>query len=390
MWWYLLPVGVMAGALSYTLVRSAATGKGTGAKSEADHPDPDAVFPPPPNFWAYVVRWSEIFENAEADLPPVALPPAPPSTATTVERIEAVVTPSRLTGLTGMAVVGAIVWQATHPYFFAELLQVILLGAFVGIGTNWLAIKMLFRPLEPRFGLQGVIPANRDRIIDSIAGGVARNLLDRDTIRQAVHDSNIVRGSIDELVVGTKRLVESERFRGDVTELVREAVVAFIRNNQFRKQVLAVVTRLAQLLPSQLGPLPKAVEKALTGLFERVVKDRGEDIIAAIENNIQASVRHLGDQAIVWLEQLPEGIDERRAELEAVITESVARRAGGFDIESIVREKLSAYTAADLERLLLAATDKHLAKIQYFGWILGALAAPTARGLEFAIRWLAQ
>ena len=63
---------------------------------------------------------------------------------------------------------------------------------------------MLFR------SFQGVIPANRDRIINAIAGGVARNLLDRETIRKAVHESNIVQGSIDEVILGIKRLISGE------------------------------------------------------------------------------------------------------------------------------------------------------------------------------------
>ena len=57
------------------------------------------------------------------------------------------------------------------------------LGALIGFGTNWLAIKSLFRPLRPRWyslGWQGVIPRNRDKLADNISKVVGTDLLARD------------------------------------------------------------------------------------------------------------------------------------------------------------------------------------------------------------------
>ncbi|NKB71250.1 MAG: DUF445 family protein [Candidatus Latescibacteria bacterium] len=56
------------------------------------------------------------------------------------------------------------------------------LGALIGYGTNFLAIKSLFRPLRPRWyslGWQGVIPRNRGRLAHNIARVVGQDLLAR-------------------------------------------------------------------------------------------------------------------------------------------------------------------------------------------------------------------
>ncbi|RMF12090.1 MAG: DUF445 family protein [Candidatus Dadabacteria bacterium] len=385
-WWYLIPAGIVAGSVTFSLIRGATKKKDTDGETDPhEHPEPHALVPPPPDVWAYLVRWSRIFSDAEDEVRALPQPDEAPveAAAPPPHRL----TPSNLTlGTLGIVTILTI-WSGLSPSTPVEILQTIFLGALVGIGTNWVAIKMLFRPLEPRFGFQGVIPANRERIIDAISRGVAQNLLDRETIRRAVHESDIVRTSIDELIVGVKRLIESERFRGDITELIRDATIAFIRNAQYRSEVLSMLARVAELLPRQIT-MPRVLERALSNLFERLVRTRGEDIIAAIENNIQAAVRHAGDKIIEWLEQLPEGFEERRIEIEAALTDAIAHRAASFDIEGIVHDKLEAYTAEQLESLILSATDTHLAKIQYFGWILGALAAPAVAGIEQLVQWL--
>ena len=62
-------------------------------------------------------------------------------------------------------------------------------GAGIGLFTNWLAIKMLFRPLAERrlFGLRipftpGILPRERQRIASSLGDTVAIDLLDEATI----------------------------------------------------------------------------------------------------------------------------------------------------------------------------------------------------------------
>ena len=59
-----------------------------------------------------------------------------------------------------------------------------LVGAIIGYITNWIAIKMMFRPLKPikLFGFKlpftpGIIPKNKERIAKSIGIAISDNLL---------------------------------------------------------------------------------------------------------------------------------------------------------------------------------------------------------------------
>ena len=55
-------------------------------------------------------------------------------------------------------------------------------GAGIGYATNWLAIKMLFHPRKPRFGLQGLLPRRQGEIADSVGRIVATELLSVDSL----------------------------------------------------------------------------------------------------------------------------------------------------------------------------------------------------------------
>jgi hypothetical protein len=78
----------------------------------------------------------------------------------------------------------------TQPLWFLFLVPPAV-GALIGLFTNWLAIKMLFRPLEARYllGLRipftpGILPRERERIAESLADTVANDLLTQDSVEE--------------------------------------------------------------------------------------------------------------------------------------------------------------------------------------------------------------
>ena len=73
-----------------------------------------------------------------------------------------------------------------------KLIAMPLVGGAIGWVTNWLAIRMLFRPRQPwrvlGFRVQGVIPQRRDELARRVANAIERDLFSHDDIRQAVRD----------------------------------------------------------------------------------------------------------------------------------------------------------------------------------------------------------
>ncbi|MDK0736535.1 DUF445 family protein [Clostridium perfringens] len=73
-----------------------------------------------------------------------------------------------------------------------------LIGAVIGYITNWLAIKMLFRPREAKyiFGMKlpftpGLIPKEKSRIANKVGETVGTHLLNSDSLSKALKDDKI-------------------------------------------------------------------------------------------------------------------------------------------------------------------------------------------------------
>jgi len=55
-------------------------------------------------------------------------------------------------------------------------------GAFIGWITNVIAIKLLFHPYTGRFGIQGLLPKNKDETAKRLGKIVKEHLLDNETL----------------------------------------------------------------------------------------------------------------------------------------------------------------------------------------------------------------
>lgn len=68
--------------------------------------------------------------------------------------------------------------------------MLVLIGGIIGYVTNKVAIKMLFRPINPirigPFVLQGVFPKRKDKMAESLAQTIEKELLNKDQIIQQI------------------------------------------------------------------------------------------------------------------------------------------------------------------------------------------------------------
>jgi uncharacterized membrane protein YheB (UPF0754 family) len=71
-----------------------------------------------------------------------------------------------------LGVVQTVLWALTH-----EPLVLPVFGAAIGLFTDWLAIKLVFFPREPSFGLQGIFQRRRDEVARQYGELVAREVM---------------------------------------------------------------------------------------------------------------------------------------------------------------------------------------------------------------------
>lgn len=92
-----------------------------------------------------------------------------------------------------------------------------LVGAFIGWGTNYLALKMLFRPVHPvRIGpwsIQGVIPRRQDALARNLGEMVERELVSHHDLTKALTDPAILE-AIKPLIRAEARRFSEERLPG--------------------------------------------------------------------------------------------------------------------------------------------------------------------------------
>lgn len=137
----------------------------------------------------------------------------------------------------------------------------ILIGALIGWITNYIAIKMLFRPYKPiNFGLfkiQGLIPKRRHQIGESIAETVQNELISVEDIVEKLENSNM-----DEEM---------------------EAVIDKILEERLEKEIIAKFPMLAMFLN---GSTLKKIQNSI----KNAIMDNKDEIIGfffqALENNV--------------------------------------------------------------------------------------------------------
>lgn len=142
-----------------------------------------------------------------------------------------------------------------------------LIGAIIGWFTNFLAVKMLFRPRRPRrilfIRFHGLIPKRHHEIAVSVGEIVERELINHDDLRRAVDTPGFKKTVIDFLdsklddVLQTKLKTLSPL----ITSFVSPALIQSIRN--------AILNELVKHLPELMDQVFSSLEKEVN--FKQMV-----------------------------------------------------------------------------------------------------------------------
>ncbi|MCK4259339.1 MAG: DUF445 family protein [Halanaerobiales bacterium] len=157
-----------------------------------------------------------------------------------------------------------------------------LVGAGIGYVTNWIAIKMLFRPLKPIkiFGkeisaFQGVIPKRQKDLAQSVGNTVGEHLLTEDAF-QNILSSDETQFRIRELVRDTIGNFQNEE--RTIDQLLEMAIPQFEERDKLYKQVNEVITSfILETIRSE--KIIENVEEYLTNFFQKMIYDEDNQFI---------------------------------------------------------------------------------------------------------------
>ena len=146
------------------------------------------------------------------------------------------------------------------------------IGAIIGYFTNWLAIKMLFRPLNPiyvgRFKLPftpGILQRERRRLTDSVGETVSRELLTGEVFRGRLADPAL-REKIDEAVY----VIVDEALQKDASVFLR-SLSSKIDPSREGEGLSRAESLLVDSLKSALGS--REIKEALASALSSALKD---------------------------------------------------------------------------------------------------------------------
>ncbi len=107
------------------------------------------------------------------------------------------------------------------------------IGAGIGYITNWIAVKMMFRPIkEYKIGkfripfTPGIIPKNKERISAAIAQVVSENLLNEETLKKQLLSDDVKQRVRNHVVDVLNGITENE-------QIVEEAICQYVEREKF-------------------------------------------------------------------------------------------------------------------------------------------------------------
>ena len=269
-----------------------------------------------------------------------------------------------------------------------------LIGAVIGYTTNWLAIKMLFRPRKPKyiFGIRlpftpGLIPKERNRIASSLGTAVSNNLLNEETLTRELLDERILAG-LDEYLdkVAAHELIiddllnyldfDKEIIYGKLTESIIVSLKETANNDELRQRLIGSLLRESKLKERLPENSIDAVKKVVTGNQDRInqflirnlrSESFQEKLYEIIDSFIAGRLKMI--RPFIKTESISNAINEtissyllENPESVTVLVNSFISDIGERELKDIISENQTNRLADEIIRMLNSNIDKKIVR----------------------------
>lgn len=288
--------------------------------------------------------------------------------------------------------------------FVFKLIAGPLIGAVIGYFTNYIAVKMLFKPHRPVMVgkhrlpfTPGLIPKRKDELAGAIGGAVSDVLLTKEDLAGALPAGPIKESITDNLWDRFCAAKESSRSVGETAA----AYLSEERCDQMRDKLEDMITEKAVDVLNQMdiGEIfvsegSRVIKEKVQGtMLAMMINDQviqsmaapiGQEIQSYIDNNAEEKIRPVIAGELAKLEAAGIGTLSRQIPLEkgqlAKIVEtlysscvegSIETMVKKIDIAGIIEEKIRDMDVAKLEALILSVMKKELNAIVNLGALIG-------------------
>lgn len=280
-----------------------------------------------------------------------------------------------------------------------------LVGAVIGYFTNYIAVKMLFRPHYPvKIGnfllpfTPGIIPRRKPQLARAVGRAVGDNLLTGEDIEQMLISEELV-GSVEDAVC---KFIYQDGSNGPRTiknlAKPRMGELDYLKGREHLENAICgrILSEVEQI------PFGELIEREAQKLFREKMKDSilalmisddiirsfaitiGDYVMSYIQDNGHDIVFPMIDRQVEKIENKPfaeyleeADMDEERLRqtIGATYREMVSAKApeliSKFHVSDVVEEKINQMDVMEVERLVLSVMEHELNSIVSLGAVIG-------------------
>lgn len=274
------------------------------------------------------------------------------------------------------------------------------IGAVIGYFTNYLAVKMLFRPLYPvKIGgytlpfTPGVIPKGQKRLAKALGNVVGTTLLTEEDIKVTLLSDKMLASldeAVDHLYEGKEKTMreyllsytDEETYEdgkdvmsSKITEMVMGEVEKLpIGDWIAEKGAEAVVSNLDGFLAMMIsGDMVRSLVGPAGKKIEEYIKTEGEGILLPIikekiDDAEEKTPGQLLDVAGVEKEFLKQAV---RKVYEGFVEDKLPELLQKINLNQMVEDKINQMPVEELEKLVLTVMKKELGTVVNLGAVIG-------------------
>lgn len=279
-----------------------------------------------------------------------------------------------------------------------------LVGAGIGYVTNWIAVKMLFRPLKPvqigKFTLPftpGIIPKNKTRIAESIGKSISENLLTEDAIINTLLSDQ----KMKELTLQVENYIKSTD-ENNVT--VKDTICTYLDETIYNKSIVSLKSYLTHSIYDTVleAELHEVIAKQIQISAENKLKGSllglfgGNSIVSSLTSNVSSALndyistngelliedmvnKEITKYTAASLQFITKSVSSNEIDLTTIILdfykkmiiEKVPVIIKSIDISSIVVNQINSMDTLELEKIILTIMKKELNALVNLGALIG-------------------
>ena len=275
-----------------------------------------------------------------------------------------------------------------------------LVGALIGYCTNYIAVKMLFRPLKPvKIGnytlpfTPGIIPKGKDRLAKALGSAIGETLLTKEDMTNALLTDNIKNQIIDSILDSITNAPSIKEIMGSFMQEEQYTIIRSNVTDTFEDKILDAIkdANLANLI---IAEGTKAIKSKLSGgfmamfitddLIFSIAEPMKENIDRYINENAPIMISGMVEKEVEQIENVKIGemisnssieVSEIREAIEKayikIVDEQIGKIIEQIHIAGLVEQKINEMDVLEVEKLTLYVMKKELDAVVNLGALIG-------------------